>query len=321
MVTLYASVGRGFPARLRPRAFAAIDTAWLLPSVIGPALAGVNAQTLTWRVVFLVIVPPVLVGAVVARRALAAVEAGPAESAQEGTRLRGRLVLAAALAAGAALALAALDTRHAALGTFLAVAGLALLAPSIRSVLRARGRSTKSPQATSVIVAGLAAAAFFGTESYIPLALTSLHARTLTEAGAVLTVTALTWNVGSWTQVRLAGLVRPPALYVASLALIAVGILGILAVSWPGTQWWIAFAAWPTAAVGMGVLINTAALSAVSREGPADGGPTAPLGDSVGGQQVLISSAPRSARASAAPCSPGRSAPVTAVHWDCGHST
>ena len=287
VVTLYAGVGRGYPARLQARAFAATDTAWLLPSVVGPALAGIIAQALTWRAVFLGIVPAVLLGAAVARPALSAAEAAQSESAP--AQVPARLALAAALAGGAWLALQALSTRKPAVAAAMAVAGLALLVPAIRRVLRAGGRSPATPQRTAMIVAGLAAAAFFGTESYIPLALTSLHDRTLTEAGAVLTAAAVAWVAGSWAQVRAAGRIRARALYAASLALIAVGILGILAISWPSTPWWVVFAAWATAAVGMGVLTNTAAFSAVSRDAPPGGGQVTSVGDSVAGQQVLIS--------------------------------
>jgi len=241
VVTLYAGVGRGYPSRLQARAFAATDTAWLLPSVAGPALAGIIAQDLTWRAVFLGVVPAVLVGAAVARPALGAAEA--AQPAAAPAPVPARLALAAALAGGAWLALQALSTRQPAVAAALAVTGLALIVPAIRRVLRAGGPSPATPQRTAMIMAGLAAAAFFGTESFIPLALTSLHDRTLTEAGTVLTAAAVAWTAGSWAQVRAAGRVRAPALYAASLALIAAGILGILAISWPRTPWWIAFAA------------------------------------------------------------------------------
>ena len=36
----YVSIGRALPEALRPRMFATLSTAWVLPGVIGPALAG-----------------------------------------------------------------------------------------------------------------------------------------------------------------------------------------------------------------------------------------------------------------------------------------
>ena len=40
----YVSIGRALPERLRPRMFATLSTAWVLPGVIGPILAGVVAE-------------------------------------------------------------------------------------------------------------------------------------------------------------------------------------------------------------------------------------------------------------------------------------
>jgi hypothetical protein len=42
----YVSIGRALPERLRPRMFATLSTAWVLPGVIGPTLAGVVAESL-----------------------------------------------------------------------------------------------------------------------------------------------------------------------------------------------------------------------------------------------------------------------------------
>ena len=41
----YVAIGRALPERLRPRMFATLSTAWVLPGVIGPALAGGVAET------------------------------------------------------------------------------------------------------------------------------------------------------------------------------------------------------------------------------------------------------------------------------------
>src|SRR5580692_336238 len=57
VVALNVLVGRGFPPALRPRAYAAMSTAWVIPGVVGPAIAGVVAENLTWRLVFLALIP------------------------------------------------------------------------------------------------------------------------------------------------------------------------------------------------------------------------------------------------------------------------
>ena len=45
----YVAIGRSLPESLRPRMFAVLSTAWVLPGVIGPAIAGVVGETLGWR--------------------------------------------------------------------------------------------------------------------------------------------------------------------------------------------------------------------------------------------------------------------------------
>ncbi|MDN2783546.1 MFS transporter, partial [Campylobacter jejuni] len=52
-VALYAIVARAYPPALHARVFAAFDAAWLLPSLVGPAVAGILAEAIGWRWVFL----------------------------------------------------------------------------------------------------------------------------------------------------------------------------------------------------------------------------------------------------------------------------
>jgi MFS family permease len=59
----YVAIGRAFPDELRPRMFAVLSTAWVLPGLVGPALAGAVAEATTWRLVFLGLLPLILVAA------------------------------------------------------------------------------------------------------------------------------------------------------------------------------------------------------------------------------------------------------------------
>ena len=43
------TVARGYPADERPRVFALMSTAWVVPSLVGPAVSGVIAETVGWR--------------------------------------------------------------------------------------------------------------------------------------------------------------------------------------------------------------------------------------------------------------------------------
>ena len=51
-VALYVVVARMYPAALHGRVFAAFSAAWIVPSLVGPFIAGAVAQFLHWRWVF-----------------------------------------------------------------------------------------------------------------------------------------------------------------------------------------------------------------------------------------------------------------------------
>ncbi|MFP5254659.1 MAG: MFS transporter [Acidimicrobiia bacterium] len=59
----YTSVGRAYPQQLRPRVFAVFSSAWVIPGLIGPAAAGAIEHALSWRAVFLALLPIVAVAA------------------------------------------------------------------------------------------------------------------------------------------------------------------------------------------------------------------------------------------------------------------
>lgn len=62
----YTSVGRGYPAALRPRVFAVFSSAWVIPGLIGPAASGAIEHALGWRAVFLALLPLVAIAAAIA---------------------------------------------------------------------------------------------------------------------------------------------------------------------------------------------------------------------------------------------------------------
>ncbi|MFF3146071.1 MFS transporter, partial [Streptomyces sp. NPDC057927] len=59
VVALYVVVVRAYPERLRPAIMAAFAASWVIPSVVGPLIAGTVTEHLGWRWVFTGI--PVLV--------------------------------------------------------------------------------------------------------------------------------------------------------------------------------------------------------------------------------------------------------------------
>ena len=53
VVALYVVVGRAYPETQRPQVFALMSAGWVLPSLVGPTVAGALADHVSWRWVFL----------------------------------------------------------------------------------------------------------------------------------------------------------------------------------------------------------------------------------------------------------------------------
>src|SRR5690606_14070612 len=62
----YATVARSYPPSLRPRVFAVFSTAWVVPGLVGPAAASAIEHAVSWRAVFLALLPLVGVAAYLA---------------------------------------------------------------------------------------------------------------------------------------------------------------------------------------------------------------------------------------------------------------
>ncbi|HET7180719.1 MAG TPA: MFS transporter, partial [Candidatus Limnocylindrales bacterium] len=66
----FVAIGRTLPERLRPQMFATLSTAWVLPGVLGPGIAGVVAEAFSWRLIFFGLLPLLAVSGFLAYRGL-----------------------------------------------------------------------------------------------------------------------------------------------------------------------------------------------------------------------------------------------------------
>jgi MFS family permease len=256
---VYAAIARAYDPSARPRMIALVSSAWVVPGLVGPALAGLVTDTLGWRWVFLGIVPPVLVMGVAVFPQLARLEpvTRPARPARGDTR---RALDAVQLAVGSTLVIAALTIGASPLAVGLGVGGAWLGLVALRHLLP-RGSLRVAPGRPSVVVAVFAVAfAFLGAEAFVPLTVVEVRGGSVTLGGLALSAAAVAWGAGSWLQARAAAAGIRRRLVVAGAALIAVGIGITSLVLLPGSPVWVAALGWGVGGLGMGLAYSMLAL-------------------------------------------------------------
>jgi MFS family permease len=269
MVAVYVLISVVYPERTRPAIFGLMSSAWVLPSLVGPPLAGVVTERLSWHWVFLGLVPVVVlaVGLVVptVRRL------GPPDPSRDTTPRRRGLVLTALGAAAGVCALSWAAQRPSASAA--AVAGVALVAllASTRRLLPDGVFRARRGVAAVVAARGLLAGVFLTANSYLPLILTSTHHWTLAAAGTPLAVGSLGWSAGSAWQGHHPALARHRLLQIGFLPLTA-GTAGLLPVAAGWGTPWLALPLWGVAGIGMGLGYSSVSFLLLQQSGAGEVG-------------------------------------------------
>ncbi|MEO8603300.1 MAG: MFS transporter [bacterium] len=251
----YVAIARAYAAEARPRMVALLSSAWVVPGLIGPGLAGVITDHLHWRWVFLGLAPLTAGAAALAIPALRRL-APPDDVMDEADSTPAAL----ALAVGTGLALSAPQFGSPPLAGLCVVVGALIAIPALRRLMPPGTLRARPGLPATIATVGLLSAAFFGAEAFLPLTLTEIRGQTTMMAGIALSAATVSWTSGAWVQARLAPRRDRRRLTVVGLLAMLLGIAGLLPVLIPTTPIAAAIVTWAVTGFGIGIAYSTTAL-------------------------------------------------------------
>mgnify|MGYP003471528557 FL=1 len=260
----YAAIPRAYAVDLQPRMLATLSSAWVIPGLVGPALAGVVAEQLSWRWVFWGLMPLTLLAALLALPALRNLPPEPPHpehASHVGTALQ--------LGAGACAALIGLGQERWELALPLAAIGGVVALRALRALFPPGTLLARSGQPAAVATMLLLTFAFFGTEAFVPLALSNIRGAPVLISGLALTFAALTWTAGAWLPVRLTQVSRRK-LISSGIVLLTLGLVGVLLLLSPVVPMTCAWLAWAVAGLGMGLSFTTTSAAILESAAPGE---------------------------------------------------
>ena len=272
--TGYAAIARAYPMSVRPRMFALLSTAWVVPGLIGPAIAAGVEHAWSWHWVFLGLLPFVLVAGVLtvpplARLGSVGVPVDPDPLMQAAGRRRlGRVVV---LVVGVGAVLAAATDAPGALAAGLVVLGLPAACWAFVGLVPPGTVRLAPGVPASVAVRGILTGAFFSADAYLSLAVIEGRGAETWLAGIALSASAVLWALGSWYQAREIDRLGPRRLDALGFLAIMFGVALLLAVAL-GAPVGLVVPAWGVAGIGMGMAYSPLAITVLAAARPGEEG-------------------------------------------------
>ena len=287
IVSLYVIVADAFPVERHAKIFGYLSAAWVLPSIVGPALAGWVASSISWRVVFLAVPPLAVLAWLVLLTGLAGVRTGvrgaaddpnpqraddaalparaddaalPARAGQSG---RARAAYGLGVAGGALLVQWGSQDIKDWFGLPLTIAGIVVVVLTLPPLLPRRALKLGFGLPSVVITRGLLTASFFATETFIPLLLVTSRGFSPAQAGLVLTGASIGWSTGSWLLGRDWLHWAKRRVLMTGAIVMSVGMVALVGV---GLAWFTEYAVlgiWLFAGLGMGMAYSSTAVLAL----------------------------------------------------------
>ena len=258
ITAIYVVLGEAFPEVVRPKIFAAMSGAWVLPALLGPIVAGTLSEHASWRWVFIGLLPFVVLGAALMVPVLSTESRRDRDATVRGALADPRRIVRALATAAGIAALEAAGQHPSFITVGAAVAGAGALVWGLSGLLPAGTWRVQRGVPAPIVLRGLLAGAFFGTESLVPLTLTVQHGFGALSAGLPLVITGLTWTLGSWWQGRESVRIEQRVnLIRAGFLFVAAGAVGVAIAAQPGAPGWLVYLVWAPAGIGAGLTMSS----------------------------------------------------------------
>lgn len=266
-VAIYAVIGQLYPARLTPSVFTAFAGAYVLPSLVGPAVAGVITRTISWHAVFGLVLVTLLVAVGLLVRAFKALPT-PTGSAERHPARSLALALVVSVAAMAMNLASQLPPmwRIPAFGVSLVLVFVGILPLIPRGTLKAADGIPRLIASRGLLDM------FFTTEFYLPLLLATAYGLGPTLTGMGLSAAGVTWFIGSSLQSRFFPTMRTFKIMRIAVVLCLVGVLMAVATAACALHWLWAVTGWGIAALGLGFVYPRVGAEVMERSAPEETG-------------------------------------------------
>jgi MFS family permease len=256
----YVAISRCYPEESRPRMFAVLSTAWVVPGLVGPAIAALVAAAVGWRWVFLGLIPLVIAAGALVVAALRNVP----PPAIPGTATVPYLAVLGVVA-GAGAALASLNSGVVPVAAVGGIAGAILLAVSLRQLTPPRNLSARPGLTATILSRASLTCCFFAGDAYVPYAIVTVRHASTGLAALALTASTLTWTAGSWVQARSIARYGPRRLVRLGECLVVVGLALMCVVLLPSVPPALGIVAWALAGGGIGTAYAPLSVTTLDR--------------------------------------------------------
>jgi MFS family permease len=243
-----------------------MSTAWVVPSVVGPAAASLITDHVGWRWVFGGLVPVTIIAGGLAVPAVAALGRATADAERgDDTSATGPALI---LVLGATAMIAGFQQEEPGVLVPLVLLGIAVTIVGYRRLTPVGTLRAAEGLPAAVLLKGVLTCSFFAADAFVPLTMTDVRGTGTAYSGFVFAVAAFTWTGASWVQAKVIDRTGPRLLIRTGMVTIAGATALMLLVALESVPTWAAVVAWALGGFGIGLSYAPLSLVVLARAEP-----------------------------------------------------